>query len=479
MVSSCNILSVFILFIYAFLFGLSFRLRRESTSTWTLQRRKLTLFAQNQNRGGSWLPILSKAATPERYPLQIEVAGEKVVAWKNTLNEEWYVMKDYCPHRFAPLSQGRIVPETGCIECPYHGWQFKGSTGACVKIPQLDSKNQTIPVSATASYLPTYSTGDILWAFVDLPGGPASYFPNLPDLEIPDLCKLTNIKVRDLPYSFDYLVENFMDPAHIPFAHHKLQSVRSDGIPIPSQVITSEDNSTHCEVFFSDQVRGKYRNATVTFTAPCYFVLHVPKNNAKLIILCVPVAPGKSRVFVDFLSASRSTVAKFIPKWFTHGLLNRFLDSDLWLYDQERTMRNSRNKFYETPEKLKYVLPTASDTGPRAIRRWWQKHLGASPVFGEIKGPVPEYSLSEKFDWKLTHIRMCKHCQAAIRRAKLAQKVAPFLAAFLAAVLPNRALKVIGVLAATLMGIASDRLQRFVQGPEPGDLTSSSQMFPN
>jgi len=28
---------------------------------------------------------------------------------------------------------------------------------------------------------------------------------------------------RDLPYSFDFLIENFMDPAHIPFAHHSLQ----------------------------------------------------------------------------------------------------------------------------------------------------------------------------------------------------------------------------------------------------------------
>jgi hypothetical protein len=27
---------------------------------------------------------------------------------------------------------------------------------------------------------------------------------------------------RELPYSFDFLVENLADPAHIPFAHHKL-----------------------------------------------------------------------------------------------------------------------------------------------------------------------------------------------------------------------------------------------------------------
>ena len=26
---------------------------------------------------------------------------------------------DLCPHRLAPLSQGRVDPLTGCIECPY------------------------------------------------------------------------------------------------------------------------------------------------------------------------------------------------------------------------------------------------------------------------------------------------------------------------------------------------------------------------
>ena len=38
--------------------------------------------------------------------------------------------------------------------------------------------------------------------------------------------------IKELPYSWYILVENFMDPAHIPFAHHGLQGKRSDGKPI-------------------------------------------------------------------------------------------------------------------------------------------------------------------------------------------------------------------------------------------------------
>ena len=37
---------------------------------------------------------------------------------------------------------------------------------------------------------------------------------------------------RDLPYSWDTLLENIVDPAHIPFAHHGLQGKRDDAIAI-------------------------------------------------------------------------------------------------------------------------------------------------------------------------------------------------------------------------------------------------------
>jgi phenylpropionate dioxygenase-like ring-hydroxylating dioxygenase large terminal subunit len=59
----------------------------------------------------------------------------------------------------------------------------------------------------------------------DLPifASQASYFPTPPDEVLPMLNTLSSFTVRDLPYSFDFLVENLMDPAHIPFAHHSLQ----------------------------------------------------------------------------------------------------------------------------------------------------------------------------------------------------------------------------------------------------------------
>ncbi|XP_040066097.1 cholesterol 7-desaturase nvd-like [Ixodes scapularis] len=40
----------------------------------------------------------------------------------------------YCPHLGAHLGAvGRVVGD--CIECPYHGWRFSGTTGACTHAP--------------------------------------------------------------------------------------------------------------------------------------------------------------------------------------------------------------------------------------------------------------------------------------------------------------------------------------------------------
>ena len=56
-------------------------------------------------------------------------------------------LRDRCPHRFVPLSLGKI--EDGVIHCAYHGLRF-GLDGACVFNPHADDE---IPAnSKVASY---------------------------------------------------------------------------------------------------------------------------------------------------------------------------------------------------------------------------------------------------------------------------------------------------------------------------------------
>ena len=303
-------------------------------------------------------------------------------------------MADACSHRLAPLSQGRVDPETGCIECPYHGWQFR-TDGHCAKLPQDPSG--TIPAASSVASLPVHLTGDIIWAFFDdvrpeMRVGETRPFTELPENVYPRLLdSAAKTYVRDLPYSFDFLIENFMDPAHIPFAHHSLQSLRSDGLPIPMDLLVA--NETHLEVSYTDQVRGKKREGVVSFARPSFY--HFRTKDAVtgewrmgLFMLTVPISAGRSRLFITYSKPSKpsllSTIFGLLPVWLLHSFSNQFIDTDIWLHDAEVYGRkagpldphpssSSSASSSSMPVPLNYLLPTSSDRATQEWRRWWAK----------------------------------------------------------------------------------------------------------
>ena len=80
---------------------------------------------QIREKPGAWLPFIVISSNDDEFPLELTVAGSTYVVWRNPLdrdnaeNKGYSIMLDKCPHRFAPLSQGRVDTITGCIECPY------------------------------------------------------------------------------------------------------------------------------------------------------------------------------------------------------------------------------------------------------------------------------------------------------------------------------------------------------------------------
>lgn len=81
-----------------------------------------------------WYPIMPICDLDKRRPHGKKVMGIDVVVWWDRNEKEWKVMDDACPHRYAPLSEGRI-DQWGRLQCVYHGWCFGGS-GDCKFIPQ-------------------------------------------------------------------------------------------------------------------------------------------------------------------------------------------------------------------------------------------------------------------------------------------------------------------------------------------------------
>ena len=71
-------------------------------------------------------------------------------------------LDDRCPHRWAPLSEGRVEGET--IVCPYHGMRF-GADGTCTHIPTQDH----IPSTACVKSYPLRESGAFVWIWMGDP----------------------------------------------------------------------------------------------------------------------------------------------------------------------------------------------------------------------------------------------------------------------------------------------------------------------
>ena len=156
-------------------------------------------------------------------PLSYSVFDVELVFWRDE-NGRVVCTEDKCPHRGTRLSEGQVL--NGHIECLYHGWTYEGTNGTCVSIPQLPVGG-SIPAKAC---LQTYATAvheGILFVWMDKPET-ADYL-NLPktrvDLDNPETMKtLTRYDfIYDLPYDHSYLIENLLDPAHIPISHDKTE----------------------------------------------------------------------------------------------------------------------------------------------------------------------------------------------------------------------------------------------------------------
>jgi len=58
---------------------------------------------------------------------------------------------DTCPHRGGPLSQGSL--EENVVTCPWHGWRYDVTTGACLNNPSVSQKRYPVQVKGEDLYV--------------------------------------------------------------------------------------------------------------------------------------------------------------------------------------------------------------------------------------------------------------------------------------------------------------------------------------
>ncbi|KAM0894845.1 hypothetical protein ACQ4PT_024280 [Festuca glaucescens] len=177
--------------------------------------------------------------------------------------------------------------------------------------------------------------------------------------------------------------------------------------------------------FLSPQGNGGYYR----YAAPCAFYgsplpreaegedKKKKKPHFMNVFMCVPVAPGRSRVITAFPTNFGLWLHKIMPRWYFHICQNAILDSDMFLLHVEE--RNFAAAGVENWQKSVY-LPTSSDSMVIAFRNWFRKHCKnqvgwAAPTVDQLPATPTKDKLMERY-W--SHVAHCRSCSAALKTMK-------------------------------------------------------------
>ncbi|MEB3263580.1 MAG: Rieske 2Fe-2S domain-containing protein [Synechococcus sp.] len=363
-----------------------------------------------------WYPLLPLEDLDPARPTAAELLGRPLVIWKPPGEDGFRVLLDRCPHRLAPLSEGRIDPDSGRLECAYHGWQFDGE-GHCRRVPQADRaqllEGRSHHLCATA--LPCCSAQGLLWVWPDPASAALAGEQPLPLSARVDAAAgyAWSSFVRDLPYDWRTLVENVCDPAHVPFAHHGIQGDRRRAGPLPLELV--EEGLERLVA----QVEGPVMTTRIVFEPPCRleYEIDLPGDRRLgLVTYCLPVGPGRSRIVAQFPRNFARWQVRWLPRWWDHCTnRNAVIDGDLvLLHQQERELAAAPGGW-----RRAFRLPTRSDRLVLAFRRWLDRHdtlpWPAEPPAAPPPGPEERRRLLDRAG---QHTRHCASCRGALKAAQ-------------------------------------------------------------
>ncbi|MEY2985193.1 MAG: hypothetical protein RLZZ568_1810 [Cyanobacteriota bacterium] len=384
-----------------------------------------------------WYPLAYVEDLDKTKPTSFTLLGEDLVIWWEPGAQTWRVYGDYCPHRLAPLSQGR-VNEAGQLECPYHGWTFAGE-GDCQSIPQQypDGQAQTAQ-RACARSLPTCEKQGLLFAY---PGeahhAEQTAVPIVDVLEDDSPAWVCLNTFRDLPYDALTLLENVLDSSHIPYTHHNTVGKRSNVSPVDLEMVT-EGRQGFTGVWAEGPRRGTLGTQHTTFIAPnlmWHDLTSQQFGRTLTVVYATPIRPGECRLFARFPFRFPSQLPRLVigltPRWYSHLGQNRVLEDDqIFLHFQERYLAN---KGGSPAYQQACYLPTKADLFVAKFRQWITTYQ-VDPFPGQSL--PPRLTTEQLMDRYHSHTQHCRSCRTGLRTIETLQTLSLAIALLCLSLLP-------------------------------------------
>ena len=232
--------------------------------------------------------------------------GEPVMLGRTKAGQA-FALRDICPHRLVPLSEGQQIETDGVptVQCPYHGWRF-GTDGVCKLMPSLtDGQDMDVSRVRVRRY-PSHEANGALFIYIAhdprTEAEPVTEPPTFGPLPTKPKFTLT----RTFNAHMDDAVVGLMDPAHVPFVHSqwwwrppsaglKLKEKPFEPRPRGWAIArhTPSSNSLPYRIVFGGEVKTE-----IIFQLPGFRWEIVENDKARLLTLTclMPVAAKETRI---------------------------------------------------------------------------------------------------------------------------------------------------------------------------------------
>jgi phenylpropionate dioxygenase-like ring-hydroxylating dioxygenase large terminal subunit len=196
-----------------------------------------------------------------------------------------------------------------------------------------------IPAAACVRSYEVRDVQGVVWAWMgrDKSKADAKQIPRFAQLDEPGNVDISSIHA--LPYDYSILLENLMDPAHIPISHDRTDpsARREDAQPLWFEITERTPRGFAGNWGRQRQRREQQQQnsasapiaAFTRFQAPCVLSnesVYTAKDGGRKrglgIFLCCPAGQGKSMLILRFCvisePPSKSPAIPFFPRWLIH-----------------------------------------------------------------------------------------------------------------------------------------------------------------
>jgi phenylpropionate dioxygenase-like ring-hydroxylating dioxygenase large terminal subunit len=282
----------------------------------------------------TWYVACDAVDVPHDKPKHVRMLGHDFALFRDS-GGKINCVSDICVHRGASLSHGRL--HNGCIECPYHGWRYRGD-GSCAEIPA--HPDARVPKRVRVDAYPVEERYGWVWVFLgDLPAAQRPPIPDVPEYNDPQRRPVRGTFLWKANYG--RVVENGVDFGHAAFVHPSFGD-RNRPEVMNHQMVESEWSAKASIAMRPPAYRGlwKYIRRTERENVTASPEWHI---GGLCIVLRIQITPKWANVLIDVNTPIDESTT--LTHWI---LLRNFFTSKF--FDKDTTRRNL--KIFEQDQEV-------------------------------------------------------------------------------------------------------------------------------